>query len=42
MRYCHVGFYLIDKGLILLEKELGICRSFWLKRYVVSLETGHC
>jgi cyclic beta-1,2-glucan synthetase len=31
VRYCHVGFYLISKGLLELEKGLGMHRSFWQK-----------
>lgn len=30
-RYCHVGFYLIDKGLAQLEKTIDVHRSFWQK-----------
>lgn len=29
IRYCHVGFYLIDKGLSELEKTLGFQHFFW-------------
>jgi cyclic beta-1,2-glucan synthetase len=29
LRYCHVGFYLIGKGLSQLETELRVRRSFW-------------
>lgn len=30
-RYCHVGFYLIDKGLMQLEKMLEVQHFFWKK-----------
>lgn len=31
MRFCHVGYYLVDAGLPQLEKVLGVRRSLWQK-----------
>lgn len=43
VRYCHVGFYLVEPGLTQLKEALGISRTFWQKlRYGCRQKTLLC